>query len=95
MSSIDQSWPSQVINASPISQSLSHGIIGANFLFRSLSMGFIFADACYTATHDIWWKSIFIGDPHYRPFGAVKKPDREPPVFTQHRIPRAVSFPLS
>jgi hypothetical protein len=57
------------------------GIIAANFLFRALSLGMPFADACYAATRDIWWKSVFIGDPLYRPFGGTKVDDVTPPRF--------------
>ena len=55
------------------------GIIAANFLFRALSLGMPFADAAYAATRDIWWKSVAVGDPLYRPFGGDKSVDTEPP----------------
>ena len=55
------------------------GIISANFLFRALSLGRNFADASYAATRDVWWKSVFVGDPLYRPFGVAKVADKEPP----------------
>lgn len=55
------------------------GIISANFLFRALTLGMCFADAAYAGVWDIWWKSIFVGDPLYCPFGGEKSLDKEPP----------------
>lgn len=72
------------------------GITLVNFLFRALSLGMCFGDACYAATRDIWWKSVFIGDPLYRPFGGPKSPDAEPPKFILCRVEkRANAFFVS
>jgi len=72
--------------AGVVHEPYENGIAAANFLYRSLSLGMPFADACYSATRDIWWKSIFIGDPLYRPFGLPKRLDDQAPVILDHRL---------
>jgi len=66
-------------SAGVVHEPFEDGITDAGFLFRALSLGMPFADACYAATRDIWWKSTFIGDPLYRPFGGQKSADKAPP----------------
>lgn len=66
-------------SAGVVHEPFESGITDAGFLFRALSLGMPFADACYAATRDIFWKSTFIGDPLYRPFGGPKAEDKEPP----------------
>lgn len=66
-------------SSGPVHEPFEDGIIAGNFLFRALSLGRNFADACYTATRDIWWKSLFVGDPLYTPFASEKQLDRDAP----------------
>ena len=75
--------------AGVVHEPYENGIAAANFLFRSLSLGLPFADACYSATRDIWWKSIFIGDPLYRPFGLPKRLDDQAPVILEQCLAKA------
>ncbi|NQT91308.1 MAG: hypothetical protein HQ559_01000 [Lentisphaerae bacterium] len=69
-----------------VHEPFENGIIAANFLFRALSLGMNFADACYSAIEDVWWKSVFIGDPLYRPFGTTKAQDEEPPRILSAKV---------
>ncbi len=66
-------------SAGVVHEPFEDGITDVGFLFRALSLGMPFADACYAATRDIWWKATFIGDPLYRPFDGQKSVDKTPP----------------
>jgi len=66
-------------SSGPVHEPYEDGIIAGNRLFRALSLGRNFADACYSATRDIWWKSLFVGDPLYTPFAPGKRIDKDAP----------------